>query len=205
MTKLDKLSQEEMDNVIYDARFGDLESLTEIFTNEVETSVIPTIKDAYTFSTPFHMAAANGHLEVLKYLLSLIPDVEEKKKLLNLENDCGNTALHWASLNGHLEIVQLLCDNGADPFIRNKYGHDSFFEASNNEQEKVDDYLLEKFGNIVEEEIDNEEGDEDENTEEGSKDNTEVKFSEGTEIKNVTEEDAKAVEELRKQAENISL
>ena len=79
MGKLTSLTQEEMDNVIYDARFGDLESLTEIFTKEVEPSVIKTIKDEYSLSTPFHMAAANGHIEVLKFLLSLIPDEDERK------------------------------------------------------------------------------------------------------------------------------
>lgn len=209
MGKLTTLSQEEMDNVIYDARFGDLESLTEIFTNEVEPSVLTTIKDEESLTTPFHMAAANGHLDVLKYLLSLIPDVEERKKIINSENDSGNTALHWAAYNGHVEIVKLLCENGADPFIRNKYNHDSFYEASNNDQEKVDDYLLEKYGNIVEKDI-NEDDEADDgkenNGENGTVDNEDnVQFSEGTEISKVTEDDQKAVNELSEKTEDLTV
>jgi hypothetical protein len=203
MTKLTKLTQEEMDNVIFDARFGDLASITEIFTKEVEPTVIKTIKDEHSLSTPFHMAAANGHLEVLKYMLSLIPEEEEKKTILNTQNDSGNTALHWAAYNGHLEVVQLLCENGSDPFIRNNYNHDAFFEANNNDQEKVDDYLLEKYGNTVEQEIIDQEEAENEDGEESTA--GEVKFSEGTEIRSVTEEDTKAVERLRKETANLNL
>lgn len=196
MAKLTSLTQEEKDNVIYDARSGDIESLIAIFTVEVETSVLKTIKDEYSQSTPFHMAAANGHLEVLKFLLTLIPD-DEKLEVLNAQNDSGNTALHWAALNGHLTIVQLLCENNADPFIRNKYDHDVFFEASNNEQEQVDDYLLQRYGNIVEKEVN-----EDEEREE---ENNEVKFSEGTEIMKATDDDKKAVDELTKKTDDLDI
>lgn len=200
--KLTELTQEEMDNVIYDARFGDLESLKAIFSTEVEPQVLKTIKDEYSCSTPFHMAAANGHTEVVKYLLGLIGEEEEKKSILNLANDSGNTALHWAAYNGHLETVEFLCDNGSDPFIRNKYNHDVFFEASNNDQEKVDDYLLQRYGNIVEkdvEENDAEEGDQAEAKSDG------VQFSEGTEISKVTEADRKAVQELTEKTDKLNV
>lgn len=93
MSKLTSLTQEEMDNVIYDARFGDLDSLKAIFTDEVEPSVLPKIKDGMTKATPFHMAAANGHADVLKYLIKLL-DPKETKSILNQQNDSGNTALH---------------------------------------------------------------------------------------------------------------
>lgn len=205
MTKLTKLSQEEMDNVIFDARFGDLESLTEIFTKEVEPAVLATIKDNESLTTPLHMAAANGHVEVLRYLLSLIPS-EEKEGILNAKNDSGNTALHWAAYNGHLEVVQELCENGADPFIRNNYNHDAFYEASNNDQEKVDDYLLQKYGNIVEKDIDDDDDKEEDNLEEGNEEETAtVKFSEGTEIEKVTEDDKKAVSKLTEKTESLSI
>lgn len=203
MSKLTQLSQEEMDNVIYDARLGDLESLTEIFTKEVDPSVIKNIKDEESLTTPFHMAAANGHIEVLKYLLSLIPNEEERKAILNSKNDSGNTALHWAAYNGHLEAVKILCENGADPFIRNEYNHDAFYEASNNDQEKVDDYLLETYGNIVEQDIDND-NNADEGDDAGEKTDS-VKFSEGTEIQKVTQDDKKAVEKLAEQTEELTV
>lgn len=197
MTKLTSLTQEEQDNVIYDARFGDLGSLTEIFSTEVEPSVLRDIKDGYSKSTPFHMAAANGHLEVLKYLISLLQE-EDVPSVLNTQNDSGNTALHWAVLNGHLDVVQLLCDNNADPFIRNKSDHDVFFEAGNNDQEKVEDYLLQRYGNIVENEVNEEETGKVEQ-------NEDIKFSEGTEISKVTDEDKKAVEEMTEHTAKMNL
>lgn len=70
--KITSLSQEEMDCIIYDAREGDLETLKEVF-EEIPKSLLLTIKDDITLSTPIHMAAANGHFEVIKYLLSIIP------------------------------------------------------------------------------------------------------------------------------------
>lgn len=188
---LTTLTQEEMDNVLYDARFGDLETLRTIFTTEVSPEVLLTIKDEHTKVTPFHMASANGHLELLKYLLTLLPN-EKKSEILNATNESGNTALHWAAYNGHVEIVQLLCDNEADPFIKNSYDHDTFYEASNNNQEKVEDYLLERYATEVEEEVQPES---DEN----------VQFNEGSEIEKVGEEDKKASEELRRKTEQLNL
>ena len=74
-----ELTQEEMDAVIYDAREGDLQTLKEIFT-EILPQLLTTIKDDITLSTPVHMAAGNGHFEVVKYLLSILPKEEAKQK-----------------------------------------------------------------------------------------------------------------------------
>ncbi|ODV69449.1 hypothetical protein HYPBUDRAFT_151211 [Hyphopichia burtonii NRRL Y-1933] len=138
------LTQEEMDCIIYDAREGDLESLKEIFA-EYPADLLLTIKDDITLSTPYHMAAANGHLEVIKYLLSIIPK-EDAIKLANQKNESLNTPLHWAAFNGHLPIVQLLCEEyNADVYAKNETGHDSIFEAENNNKEEVENWLLNKY------------------------------------------------------------
>lgn len=212
MPKLTQLTQEEMDNVIFDARLGDVESLTEIFSKEVEPAVLKTIKDEHSLTTPFHMAAANGHIDVLQYLLGLLADAEEKKAILNSKNDSGNTALHWAAYNGHLEAVKLLCENGADPFIRNAYNHDAFYEASNNDHEQVDDFLLEKYGNIVEQDIDDNDDENDDDDDGAAETGAEpaaaastVKFSEGTEIQKVTKDDTEAVEQLTQQTDHLAV
>ncbi|GMG25267.1 unnamed protein product [Ambrosiozyma monospora] len=195
MPKLTKLTQDEMDNVIYDARFGDLESLTEIFTDEVEPSVIITIKDEYTLATPIHMAAANGHTEVVKYLLSIIPVKEDAKKLVAQQNDNGNTALHWAALNGHLDVIKLLCEEyDADPFVKNGFEHDSIYEAEKNEKEEVEKYFLEKY------DIDDDEEDKD-----GKAADEEIKYSEGTEIETVTEDSKKAMSELQEKTKDLKV
>jgi uncharacterized protein len=138
-----QLSSEEIDDVLYDSRSGDLETVKEFF-NGKGPAVLSQIKDEYSESTPIHMASANGHIAVLQYLLQIARE-SGNKEIINALNDSGNTALHWASLNGHLETVKLLCDEGADPFLKNKSGQDSFYTAEVNGKEEVIDYLLGKY------------------------------------------------------------
>lgn len=142
--KVTSLTQEEMDCIIYDSREGDLETLQEIFA-EIDPKLILTIQNETTLSTPIHVAAANGHLEVLKFLLGLVSK-EEAQVLANKKNDSGNTPLHWAAFSGHLPVVQLLCEEyNADPFAKNEAKHDAIFEAEHNCKEEVENYLLNKY------------------------------------------------------------
>ncbi|KAI5950334.1 YAR1 [Candida jiufengensis] len=142
---VDKLTQEEMDVIIYDARVGDLETLQEIF-EEIPKDLILNIKDDITLSTPIHMASANGHIETVKYLLSIISNKKDAINLVKQKNETGNTALHWASYNGHLPIVQYLVEEyEADAFDKNNVGHDSIYEAENNNQTEVENWFLKKY------------------------------------------------------------
>lgn len=179
------LDQEDMDSIVYEARVGDLESLTELFTKYVSPTVLPSIKDDVTFSTPLHMAAANGHTAVAKFLLSLLPK-EEAVKMVNNQNESGNTPLHWASYNGHLEIVKLLVEEyGADVFLKNSLSHDALFEAENNNQAEVENWFLLKFAieNDVKVEDDGE--------------NTKITYTPGSESHELDKEASKAQDELR--------
>ena len=48
------------------------------------------------------MASRNGHLEVIKYLMSL-------PKEYNIDPSAeNNSAIRWASRNGHLEVIKYL-------------------------------------------------------------------------------------------------
>mmetsp|Transcript_7833 Transcript_7833/g.7761 ORF Transcript_7833/g.7761 Transcript_7833/m.7761 type:complete len:202 (+) Transcript_7833:159-764(+) len=194
--KITSLSQEEMDCIIYDAREGDLETLKEVF-EEVPKSLLLTIKDDITLSTPIHMAAANGHFEVIKYLLSIIPK-KDAETLASQQNESGNTPLHWAAYNGHLSIVQLLCEEyNVDVFVKNGSGHDVMYEAENNGQEEIENWLLKKYA--VEDNFTVDEND----------DETKITYKPGTESKEADDR-ANAVvtsntDEIEKKASDLSI
>ena len=194
--KITSLSQEEMDCIIYDAREGDLETLKEVF-EEIPKSILLTIKDDITLSTPIHMAAANGHFEVIKYLLSIIPQ-KDAENLASQQNESGNTPLHWAAYNGHLSIVQLLCDEyNVDVFVKNSSDHDVMYEAENNGQEEIENWLLKKYA--VEDNFTVDEND----------DETKITYKPGTESKEADDR-AKAAaspttDEIEKKASDLSI
>lgn len=192
------LSQEEKDALIYDAREGDLEYLKEVFTTIVPGLLLPTIEDDITRSTTIHMAAANGHLEVVKYLLSLLPE-KEASELASKQNDNGNTALHWAAYNGHLEVCQLLAEQyKVDVFIKNSSGHDAIYEAEANNKEEVENWLLKMYA--IEDNVKVEDQGE----------NTKVTYTPGTESKELEEqaaeaEKARAVDSLGEKTEKLNI
>jgi len=84
-----------------------------------------------------HMAAANGHVEIVKLLVEAGADV-------GTENAEGSTPLHWACLNGHVGIVDYLLDKGAKLSACNKAGKTPFDEALLRSQKEVLDYLEER-------------------------------------------------------------
>jgi ankyrin repeat protein len=51
--------------------------------------------------TPLHLAAQNGHLNVVKFLV-------EQQAEMNMKNTNGSTPLHLAAQNGHLNVVKFL-------------------------------------------------------------------------------------------------
>jgi ankyrin repeat protein len=65
-------------------------------------------------TTPLHLAAANGHLELVRTLLGHSVDVAAAT------TRGESTPLHFASKGGHVEIVQLLIQNGADVNTRDR-------------------------------------------------------------------------------------
>uniref|UniRef100_A0AAQ5Z3I5 Caskin-2 n=1 Tax=Amphiprion ocellaris TaxID=80972 RepID=A0AAQ5Z3I5_AMPOC len=65
------------------------------------------------FTTPLHLAARNGHKDIIRLLLKAGIDINKTTK--------SGTALHEASLYGKTEVVRLLLDAGVDVNIRNTY------------------------------------------------------------------------------------
>ena len=134
------LDEETIDDLLYETRAGDLSSLTTLLTtlsttnSQPQSHILLAAVDFISRNTPLHYAAANNHLPITTYLLSLLPASPSRpdatsKAILDAQNDAGNTSLHWAALNGHLEIVKALVNAGADPGVRNKAGRDAIVEA----------------------------------------------------------------------------
>ena len=57
--------------------------------------------------TALHLAAANGHVDVVKVLIQNGADV-------NAVDEYKFTALHLAARHGHVDIAKVLIENGAD-------------------------------------------------------------------------------------------
>ena len=127
-------------------RYGELEELKQ----EVLSNPRPLhrIRDEYG-NSPLHMAAANNQTEVIKFVLSIIPE-ELLKDFLDARNtEGGNTALHWAALNGHRESVEILVEAGADAMITNAAGRTALEEAESRNHESCAKYLAAEMSKIM--------------------------------------------------------
>ncbi|XP_020596139.1 ankyrin repeat-containing protein P16F5.05c-like, partial [Phalaenopsis equestris] len=78
----------------------------------------------FLLSSPaaLHMAAANGHVDIVEYLIRNGVDV-------NTSNTEKNTPLHWACLNGKKEVVRALILAGANVSLLNSYERTPMDEA----------------------------------------------------------------------------
>ena len=130
--------------------------------------IFPNISDP-TNRIKYHaciQAAANGHLDTIKYLVSLGADItaqdnysvrvasgnghlETVKYLVSLGADItaqDNYSVRWASANGHLDVVKYLVSLGADITAQNNY---SVRVASDNGHLNVVKYLVSLGANIT--------------------------------------------------------
>ncbi|KAK4646112.1 ankyrin repeat-containing protein [Podospora bellae-mahoneyi] len=149
-----QFQEEEIDDLIYLARVGDKDELSTLLSEIIArqtTDRIPTPADVLaqavdesSKNTTLHMASANGHVEIVEYILSQFPtaDKDQKQAFLDATNEFGNTALHWAALNGHLPIVKLLVENGASVALANDKNYIPLDLASFSEKIDVVDYFL---------------------------------------------------------------
>lgn len=133
------------------SRFGDLETI-----KTLKLSPIDMFQQDDDGNTALHMASANGHQDVVQYLLSQLPKINHENNYLSIKNHRGNTPLHWAAMNGHEEVVSMLIKEGADPHIQNDAQKTPLWEAEFYGKTKVAALLLEHI-NIVPKDDDEEE------------------------------------------------
>jgi ankyrin repeat protein/L-ascorbate metabolism protein UlaG (beta-lactamase superfamily) len=93
---------------------GDAARVRELLRGDPTLAEVPDEADQFS-SLPLHLAARNGHMEIVKLLLDAGTDV-----------DCGDsdesTPLHVAALRRHQDIVAFLLAKGADVNRRDKNG-----------------------------------------------------------------------------------
>ncbi|RKF54765.1 Ankyrin repeat-containing protein YAR1 [Erysiphe neolycopersici] len=157
------LSEEEIDDLLYFARIGDydeFESLREELCGREKIQsieLLQAVKDENSGNEVLHMAAANGHCDFIQKICKMLskrsPQNTTMLSLLNAQNLAGNTPLHWAALNGHLDAVQFLMEQGADPTISNKMGHDAIYEAELNDKKEVVEWVLKEGGKDLDQAI----------------------------------------------------
>ncbi|EUC41683.1 hypothetical protein COCMIDRAFT_105504 [Bipolaris oryzae ATCC 44560] len=141
------LDEETIDDILYLARTNEATELDSFLSElsakakQSKAELLTAAIDPYSKNSALHYAAANGHNDVIKLLLSTSTD-KPRPEFLNAVNEAGNTPLHWAALNGHLESVKLLINSGADVTIVNRAGHDAVYEAEINDKNDVVDWLL---------------------------------------------------------------
>lgn len=134
------LNEDTIDDLIYLARAGELEELKSTISSLATekkclgSEVLSATVDTASGNSLLHYPAANGNVEVIQHLLSLLPPSPSTptvaaSSILNHKNTSGNTALHWAALNGHLEVAKALVEAGADPGVMNSAGRDAIVEA----------------------------------------------------------------------------
>ena len=123
------------------ARYNDLEVLIAAIGEEPE--LVPDARDGFG-NTALHMAAANGHAEVVRVLLSRkgsapfsARGADAFQAFLDARNESGNTALHWAAQNNRAAVVRLLCEAGARVDIPNASGKTPLNEANMRAYEDV--------------------------------------------------------------------
>ncbi|EPE33356.1 Ankyrin repeat-containing protein [Glarea lozoyensis ATCC 20868] len=155
------ISEDEIDDLIYFARTGEVDELNSLNETICQRESISSlefldlVKDENSGNGVLHMAAANGHdkilLDLCKALSNPSPQTPAMLAIINSQNKAGNTPLHWAALNGHLESVKVLLDNGADPTRTNQRGHDAVYEAELNDKKEVVEWVLKEGGEGLEE------------------------------------------------------
>ncbi|KAK4224275.1 ankyrin repeat-containing domain protein [Podospora fimiseda] len=149
-----QLLEDEIDDLIYFARAGEKDELISILgaiskriaaaTPSSTAEILAAAVDESNKSTCLHMAAANGHTDVVKFLLEQFSSrpKEEKQAFLDAPNEYGNTGLHWAAMNGHLPVVKLLVEAGSSVALPNDKNYIPLDLASFGEKINVVDYFL---------------------------------------------------------------
>ncbi|KAK8849726.1 hypothetical protein IAR55_005061 [Kwoniella newhampshirensis] len=189
---------EEVEDVLLSARYGELDEI-KTFVETYGSGPLSEARDERG-NTVLHMCCGNGHLDVLNYLLTIVP-----KELLSTTNEAGSPAMHWAVSNNHVGCVKALVElpeeqGGGLQLLKQKNasGRDAFLESmfAGEGKEEVSGWIEGYLYRV--------EGDDDEEEEQATTGGgeTEVKVEAGDEV---VKDEAETVDELVEKAEGMEV
>ncbi|GFS94593.1 uncharacterized protein NPIL_377661, partial [Nephila pilipes] len=97
---------------------------------------------------PIHVAAIEGHIDIIKFFLNQGVSIEESDKE-------GRTSLYYAASNGHLETVKFLADKGANIHAKNIRGTKPIHVAALDGHKNIIEFLLDRGANVNDSDKDN--------------------------------------------------
>ncbi|WVQ78980.1 hypothetical protein IAT38_001072 [Cryptococcus sp. DSM 104549] len=194
---------EEIEDVLLNCRFGELEEL-QAFVESYGKEAVAAARDERG-NTVLHMCCGNGHLEILKYLLPLLPST-----LLSTANESGSPPMHWAVSNNHVECVKTLVElpeeqGGGLPLLKQKNasGRDAFLESmfAGEGKEEVSGWIEGYLYRVEGADDEDAEGQEGAAVEEGDGEK-ELRVEEGDEV---VKDEAEVVDELAEKTEELEV
>jgi len=116
--------------VLQAIHFGDLATLRDL----VKGWRTADFSDQQTGTPLFLLAATNGHLAVVQFLL-------DKGARVNAADADGRTALILAAIKGHRDVVELLLKKGANPTLSDTGGRTALYWALANGHKEIAEIL----------------------------------------------------------------
>lgn len=117
------------DPILIYARRGDVDGIRK------SLNILNVDKKDEKGYSPLMLAAMNGHVEAVRFLLSVPADIN------SLDNH-GNSVLMGATFTGQTAIVEILLDHGADPNVCNLKKQTALLFARTFKLTKIEKVLL---------------------------------------------------------------
>lgn len=99
-----------------------------------QLSKLLSATDDISGNTPLHFCSANGHVDIVLFLIS-------QGSPTNAINKSGSAPLHYAALTGQIDVVRILLENGASPVVENSFSCTAMDEALTGRHSDVVKYL----------------------------------------------------------------